>query len=89
MDNIVKKKKKKMYKRNRTGDRGWQNRHHFCRPEGPAKKHKGSAEERGKPERSWLGPYEIVHLQEKSADLRDEKGFFPPKINTDHLKPFK
>jgi len=43
----------------------------------------------GKLERSWLGPYEVVHLQEKSADLRDENGKIFPKINTDHLKPFK
>ncbi|RXN13050.1 gag-pol fusion [Labeo rohita] len=43
----------------------------------------------GKLERSWLGPYEIVFLKEKSADLRDEKGHTYPKINTDHLKLFK
>ncbi|RXN14097.1 myosin-1 isoform X3 [Labeo rohita] len=43
----------------------------------------------GKLERSWLGPYEIVFLKEKSADLRDEKRHIYPKINTDHLKLFK
>ncbi len=43
----------------------------------------------GKLERSWLGPYEIIHLKDKSADLRDEKGFIYPKISTDHLKSFK
>lgn len=43
----------------------------------------------GKLERSWLGPYEIVHLKDKSADLRDEKGSIYPKISTDHLKSFK
>ncbi|KAI2655936.1 Transcriptional regulatory protein RCO1 [Labeo rohita] len=43
----------------------------------------------GKLERSWLGPYEIVFLKDKSADLRDEKGHIYPKINTDHLKLFK
>ncbi|XP_073802848.1 uncharacterized protein [Danio rerio] len=43
----------------------------------------------GKLERSWLGPFEIIQLKEKSADLRDEKGHIYPKISTDHLKLFK
>ncbi|RXN03986.1 gypsy retrotransposon integrase 1-like protein [Labeo rohita] len=43
----------------------------------------------GKLERSWLGPYEIIFLKDKSADLRDEKGDIYPKINSDHLKLFK
>ena len=42
----------------------------------------------GKLERTWLGPYTITKLENKSADLRDDKGRQHPKINTDHLKPF-
>nr|XP_055039296.1 uncharacterized protein LOC129427093 [Misgurnus anguillicaudatus] len=42
----------------------------------------------GKLERSWLGPYTIVHIQEKSADLMDKQGVMHPKISTNHLKPF-
>ena len=42
----------------------------------------------GKLERTWLGPYIIKKLENKSADLRDDKGRQHPKINTDHLKPF-
>ncbi|XP_016414882.1 uncharacterized protein LOC107745507 [Sinocyclocheilus rhinocerous] len=49
----------------------------------------------GKLERSWLGPYEIVHIKDKRRQeincthKRPEKGYIYPKISTDHLKSFK
>ncbi|KAL2098358.1 hypothetical protein ACEWY4_007565 [Coilia grayii] len=42
----------------------------------------------GKLERSWLGPYTITKIENKSADLLDKNGILHPKINIDHLKPF-
>ncbi|KAJ8263887.1 hypothetical protein GJAV_G00142700 [Gymnothorax javanicus] len=42
----------------------------------------------GKLERSWLGLYKILRLEEKSADLLDEQVLLP-KINTDHLKAYQ
>lgn len=42
----------------------------------------------GKLDRDFLGPFTIVALQGKSADLRDENGLMFPKINLDHLIPF-
>ncbi|CAL9696274.1 unnamed protein product [Knipowitschia caucasica] len=41
----------------------------------------------GKLERNWTGPYTIVKLVNKSADLQSETAFFP-KVNTDQLKIF-
>ena len=57
-------------------------------PGGSQEEHTHAAEEGGKLERTWLGPYTITKLESKSADLRDDKGRQHPKINTDHLKPF-
>nr|XP_055059892.1 histone H3.v1-like [Misgurnus anguillicaudatus] len=42
----------------------------------------------GKLEPNWVGPYIIVAVEGKSADLQSDKQIFP-KINTGHLKPFK
>ncbi|KAG5278531.1 hypothetical protein AALO_G00099990 [Alosa alosa] len=42
----------------------------------------------GKLERTWLGPFTITSIVNKSADLVNEVGKVFPKINTDHLKPF-
>lgn len=41
----------------------------------------------GKLEANYLGPFTIIALEEKSADLEDERGVKFPKINIDHIKP--
>ncbi|RXN34375.1 myosin-1 isoform X3 [Labeo rohita] len=40
----------------------------------------------GKLEANFLGPYIIILLEDKSADLVDERGVTFPKINVDHLR---
>ncbi|XP_028439585.1 uncharacterized protein LOC114559226 [Perca flavescens] len=40
----------------------------------------------GKLEPDFLGPFKVIALQDKSADLESEGGRVFPKINTDHLK---
>ncbi|KAL2102404.1 hypothetical protein ACEWY4_001572 [Coilia grayii] len=42
----------------------------------------------GKLDPSWLGPFRIAAIQDKSVDLEDEQGNITPRINIDHLKPF-
>ena len=42
----------------------------------------------GKLERDFSGPFTIVKLQDKSADLQSEEGRLFPKISTDHLKKY-
>ena len=37
--------------------------------------------------KNWTGPYNIVHLVGKSADLQSPTAFFP-KVNTDQLRIF-
>nr|XP_049591118.1 uncharacterized protein LOC125978107 [Syngnathus scovelli] len=43
----------------------------------------------GKLNPNFLGPYKIVAIEGKTADLQDENGALVPKINIDHLKPCK
>ncbi|KAM9812657.1 uncharacterized protein ACBT44_011748 isoform 2-T2 [Syngnathus typhle] len=43
----------------------------------------------GKLNPNFLGPYKIVAIEGKTADLQDENGALVPKINIDHLKPYK
>ncbi|XP_061157614.1 uncharacterized protein LOC133169427 [Syngnathus typhle] len=43
----------------------------------------------GKLNLNFLGPYKIVAIEGKTADLQDENGTLVPKINIDHLKPYK
>ncbi|XP_037113220.1 protein transport protein SEC31-like [Syngnathus acus] len=43
----------------------------------------------GKLSPNFLGPYKIVAIEGKTADLQDENGALVPKINIDHLKPYK
>nr|XP_049579031.1 protein diaphanous homolog 1-like isoform X2 [Syngnathus scovelli]XP_049579032.1 protein diaphanous homolog 1-like isoform X2 [Syngnathus scovelli] len=43
----------------------------------------------GKLNPDFLGPYKIVAIEGKTADLQDENGALVPKINIDHLKPYK
>nr|XP_049586316.1 mucin-7-like isoform X3 [Syngnathus scovelli]XP_049586317.1 mucin-7-like isoform X3 [Syngnathus scovelli] len=38
---------------------------------------------------NFLGPYKIVAIEGKTADLQDENGALVPKINIDYLKPYK
>ncbi|XP_041860681.1 cold shock-induced protein TIR1-like [Melanotaenia boesemani] len=42
----------------------------------------------GKLDPNWTGPFTIVAIHDKSADLQSETQFIP-KVNIDHLQPFK
>lgn len=86
MDHIVKKNvKKKQERRQRVANQA----PFSVGQKVPRKTIRTQQRKGGKLERSWLGPYEIVHIKDKSADLRDEKEYIYPKISTDHLKSFK
>ena len=42
----------------------------------------------GKLDKNWLGPFTLVAINKKSADLQSDNQFLP-KVNIDHLRIYK